>query len=100
MFIMTNLEQKGNQIYVSIIDTSDGVTDSMALFSIAQWLAQDSKHKVHGLSLVGQRMYQDSTPIGNTGIFYSWRDAKLAQVRYLTSRGYSKEQAQREVGLY
>lgn len=99
MFIVQNIQPKGNIMYVSILDTTDGAVDMVALYSIVTWLQRNPSNKVHGLSLGNQRKFRDSQQIGNTGVYVSLQDAKIAQERYLESKGYSREAARRIVGI-
>ncbi len=99
MFIMQNIQPRGNIMYISILDTRDDVVDTVALYSIVTWLQHNPSNKVHGLSLGNQRKFRDSQQIGNTGVYVSMQDAKIAQRHYLESKGYSHEAARRMVGI-
>lgn len=99
MFIFQNLQPRGSIAYVSILDTTDGTVDTISLYSVVCWMQCSPSNKVHGLSLGTQRKFRDSQQIGNTGVYVSLQDAKMAQEHYLESKGYSREAARRIVGI-
>lgn len=96
MFILTNISVEHNT--VAIFDTSDGTNEAINLTTIADDVVK-GKLRVYGIEKLNTKGCQDAIPIPNLGIFISPIEARKALSKYYQSKGYSKADADRAVGL-
>ena len=96
MFILTNISLEYNA--VTVFDTSDGTLETVGLAQIAGDVAS-GKLKIYGLDKIEAKGRPDAIEMPMLGIKCSPTEARKALSRYYQSKGYSKVDADRTVGL-
>lgn len=96
MFIMTNID--ANRNLVAILDTKDGVLETVSLYPIAVQVVQ-GKLKVAGMHSI-HNATNDCIPVPNYNLAINMVEAKKALANYyMKSYNISQQEAYVKVGL-